>query len=94
MNAKVKKDGFDAQLAQLQDIVEQLESEDLPLEKAYELFEKGIALHKSCRTKLDEIEKKIETLLADDPEAVTTATATAKTKKPGGSADEDEEIPF
>jgi len=54
---------FEKSLKELEDIVHQLESEDLPLEKALALFEKGTALSKTCSKTLDEAEKKIEVLL-------------------------------
>lgn len=55
---------FETSLKELEEIVHQLESEDLPLEKAIALFEKGTTLSKTCSKTLDEAEKKIETLLA------------------------------
>lgn len=54
---------FETSLKELEEIVHQLESEDLPLEKAIALFEKGTSLSKTCSQTLDEAEKKIETLL-------------------------------
>ena len=55
---------FETSLKELEEIVHQLESEDMPLEKAIALFEKGTTLSKTCSKTLDEAEKKIETLLA------------------------------
>ena len=40
---------FEQQIARLQEIVTQLESEDLPLEKGVTLFQEGTALAKACR---------------------------------------------
>lgn len=72
------KQSFEKALEKLEKIVETLDSGDLPLEKALEKFEEGMALSKLCEQKLDEIEKKItvlsrdahgeitETLLSDD----------------------------
>lgn len=55
---------FETSLKELEEIVAQLESEDLPLEKAIALFEKGTTLSKVCSTTLEEAEKKIEVLFA------------------------------
>jgi exodeoxyribonuclease VII small subunit len=55
---------FETSLKELEDIVLQLESEDLPMEKALSLFEKGTELSKTCGKTLDDAEKKIEKLLS------------------------------
>jgi exodeoxyribonuclease VII small subunit len=54
---------FETSLKELEEIVQQLESQDLPLEKAIALFEKGTSLSKVCSKTLDDAEKKIEVLL-------------------------------
>jgi exodeoxyribonuclease VII small subunit len=53
---------FEAGLAELESVVKQLESGDLPLEKALELFEKGVQLSETCRKQLEEAETRIEVL--------------------------------
>jgi exodeoxyribonuclease VII small subunit len=53
---------FEASLAELEAVVKQLESGDLPLEKALELFENGMQLSESCRKQLAEAETKVELL--------------------------------
>ena len=50
-------------LTDLEDLVEELESGDLPLEKAMKKFEDGIKLTRACQTALKEAEQKIEILL-------------------------------
>jgi exodeoxyribonuclease VII small subunit len=55
--------GFEASLSELEDVVKQLESGDLPLEKALHYFEKGIALSEACRKQLEEAETRIEILM-------------------------------
>ena len=50
-------------LASLEDIVEELESGDLPLEKAMRKFEEGIKLTRSCQAALKDAEQKVEILL-------------------------------
>ncbi len=56
---------FEQSMKLLEQIVEQLESSELPLEKALKKFEEGIKLSKYCSEKLDEIEKKVTILLQD-----------------------------
>ena len=50
-------------LADLEDLVEELESGDLPLEKAMKKFEEGIKLTRSCQKALKDAEQKVEILL-------------------------------
>ena len=50
-------------LQSLEDLVEELESGDLPLEKAMKKFEEGIKLTRGCQTALREAEQKVEILL-------------------------------
>ena len=46
-------------------IVQRLESEELPLDESLQLFEEGIRLSRFCHQRLEEVEKKIELILAD-----------------------------
>jgi exodeoxyribonuclease VII small subunit len=50
-------------LATLESIVEELESGDLPLEKAMQKFEEGVKLTRSCQSALRDAEQKVEILL-------------------------------
>lgn len=52
-------------MEQLEQIVQDLESGDLPLENAIKRFEEGIKLSKFCSQKLDETEKKINLLIQE-----------------------------
>ena len=58
-----KEPSFEAGLAELEKIVEELEDGELPLEKSLTLFEKGVKLSDSCRKQLQEAESKVEILL-------------------------------
>ena len=60
---KSKNQDFETAIKRLEEIVAQLESGDLQLEKSLELFEEGIKLSRFCHTKLDEAERKVEILL-------------------------------
>jgi len=50
-------------LTDLEELVEELESGDLPLEKAMQKFEQGIKLTRSCQSALKDAEQKVEILL-------------------------------
>jgi len=57
---------FEASLESLEEIVQQLEGGDLPLEKSLELFEQGIKLSRQCQERLSQAERRIEVLLRDN----------------------------
>jgi exodeoxyribonuclease VII small subunit len=59
------KKTFEQAMKQLEEIVQDLESANLPLEKAIKTFEDGIQLSKYCNEKLDESEKRITILMKD-----------------------------
>ncbi len=54
---------FEECLRRLEEIVEQLEKGDIPLEQSLALFEEGMKLSQSCRTELEAAEGKVEILL-------------------------------
>jgi exodeoxyribonuclease VII small subunit len=56
---------FEDQLQRLEHIVRQLEDESVGLEGALELFEQGMGLAKSCRSRLEKVEQRVAELLAD-----------------------------
>ena len=58
-----KKFDLEKALTDLEELVEELESGDLPLEKAMKKFEEGIKLTRGCQTALKEAEQKVEILL-------------------------------
>ena len=57
------KKTFEQSLKELEKIVQELESGDLPLEEAVKKFEEGIQLSKFCSEKLDETERRITMLV-------------------------------
>jgi exodeoxyribonuclease VII small subunit len=61
MEPKVKD--FESALKSLEDIVAQLESGDLTLDRALELFEEGVKISCFCSAKLEEAERKVEVLI-------------------------------
>ncbi len=50
-------------LTDLEQLVEELESGDLPLERAMKKFEEGIKLTRSCQAALKDAEQKVQVLL-------------------------------
>ena len=56
---------FEAALERLEGIVRKLESGELPLDDSLAAFEEGVKLSAYCHRRLDEVEKKVQVLLAD-----------------------------
>ena len=54
---------FETGLDELERVVKEMESGDLPLERSLELFEKGMTLSEACRKQLEEAETRVEKLL-------------------------------
>lgn len=71
---------FEEAMERLEDIVSRLESGDVPLETAIELFQEGMRLSQLCGTKLEQVERKIEVLIESEG---------AIQKKPFAAANED-----
>lgn len=66
---------FEAALAELESIVQQLESGDVELEKSIAIYERGAALKAHCEKKLREAELKVEKIVLDDNGRVSTEDA-------------------
>ncbi len=62
MTAK-KSINLEKSLANLEALVEELESGDLPLDQAMKKFEEGIKLTRGCQAALKNAEQKVEILL-------------------------------
>jgi exodeoxyribonuclease VII small subunit len=54
---------FEAGLEQLENIVKEMETAELPLDRALELFERGVKLSAACRKQLEDAETKVEILM-------------------------------
>ena len=61
MELKVKD--FESALKSLEEIVTQLEGGDLTLDRSLDLFEQGVKISRFCNVKLEEAERKVETLM-------------------------------
>lgn len=60
------KKNFEDMITELEDIVKKLESGEQTLEESLELFEKGIKMTKECQGILDNAEKKVSVLMANE----------------------------
>ena len=59
---------FEDSIGRLEQIVQRLETDDLPLEDALALFEEGVKLARSTQHQLESAEKRVEQLLGIDEE--------------------------
>jgi len=78
---------FETAIGRLESLVEDMEREDLPLERLIVNYEEGIKLVKTCQQKLAEAEKKIEIIKRQagaDPE-LQAFTPEEKTDSPAPS---------
>jgi exodeoxyribonuclease VII small subunit len=66
------QNNFEASIARLQQIVEQLESGTLPLDESLQLFEEGIRLTRESQSQLDAAERRVEELLSVDEQGQAT----------------------
>ena len=49
----------------LEEILEKLEKDEIPLEKAFSLYQQGMEILRKCDARLDEVEKKVQILDED-----------------------------
>ena len=82
---------FEASLEALEQIVRQLESGDLALEKSLELFEQGIRLSRECQDRLSQAERRIEVLMRDNQGRT---VISAFEPNQGETSETDDESPF
>lgn len=61
-----KKKSFENAVQRLEEIVAELENSEIKLDDMLRLYEEGSELIKLCLSKLDDVEKKISVLSADD----------------------------
>ena len=79
-----KEPSFEDQLTKLQEIVNQLEQGNVPLEEAIEQFQAGIKLSKQLQQKLTSAEKTLGHLIDDDGEEKEYDKATDDPSNTGG----------
>ena len=58
-----KAGNFEVSLDELEKVVKELESGDLPLDRSLNLFSRGMQLSDTCRKQLEEAETRVEQLI-------------------------------
>lgn len=58
-----KAGNFENSLDELEKVVKELESGDLPLDRSLDLFSRGMQLSETCRKQLEEAETRVEQLI-------------------------------
>lgn len=64
-DASVEEMSFEDAMKELETVVSQLESGDVPLEDSIKLYERGAALKEHCQKKLAEAEEKVAKITLD-----------------------------
>lgn len=67
MSGKSKKDEMSIKesFEYLDDLLNKIQDEELPLEEAFALYEKGMKVLKECSGKIDAVEKKVKLIDAN-----------------------------
>lgn len=90
MTVRGKKERtFEEAMARLEQIVSEIDSEELGLEKQFELFQEGMGLARFCDAKLTEVQKSVEIVLKESGEEWKTAPF-AEDEEEGGDEDDDD----
>ena len=63
LKAEIETMSFEQALAELERIVQQLESGEVELERSIEIYERGAALRAHCESKLKTAELKVEKIV-------------------------------
>ncbi|HJP04412.1 MAG: exodeoxyribonuclease VII small subunit [Chromatiales bacterium] len=63
MSGQKRTPDLEKSLNELENIVQQLEEGDLPLEKALKQFEKGVKLSRDCQAALRAAEQRVQVLM-------------------------------
>ncbi len=71
MSRRKKSVDFEQSIAELEALVDALESGDLSLEDSLKTFEKGVKITRECQTALKDAEKKVEILSRDNQGEIT-----------------------
>lgn len=59
------KNTIEQNFEQLEEILRNMQSEDVTLDKSFELYNQGLKLVQDCNSKIDTIEKKIKIIEED-----------------------------
>ncbi|AGI85479.1 hypothetical protein MMALV_07410 [Candidatus Methanomethylophilus alvi Mx1201] len=63
MSEEVDKMSFEDSMKTLEDLVKQLESGELDLDKSLEVYERAVVLRDHCKKILDESDRKVQTIM-------------------------------
>ena len=63
MNEEVDKMSFEDSMKTLEDLVKQLESGELDLDKSLEVYERAVVHRDHCKKILDESDRKVQTIM-------------------------------
>jgi exodeoxyribonuclease VII small subunit len=74
-NADIAEMSFEHALAELERIVQQLESGEVELERSIAIYERGAALRAHCDSKLKDAELKVENIVRGEDGSVATEPA-------------------
>ena len=75
-------------MSELEEIVEQLESGDMPLEKSLKQFERGVRLSRECQSALKDAEQRVQILMESELKDLDPGTLAAL----DGEAEDEEEL--
>lgn len=54
-----KRQSLEEMFAQLENVIEEMEGEEISLERSFDLYKEGMGLLKQCSKSIDEVEKKV-----------------------------------
>ncbi|HTS01136.1 MAG TPA: exodeoxyribonuclease VII small subunit [Thermoanaerobaculia bacterium] len=63
---------FEKALERLQEVVAEMEDPERGLEASLELFEEGVSLSRFCRSRIEEIQKRVEVVLKETADSLST----------------------
>lgn len=84
-----KERSFEEAMERLEAIVSEIESDELGLEKQFELFQEGMSLARFCDAKLKEVQKSVELVLKESGEEWKTVPFETGLSPAEGSEDDD-----
>lgn len=62
---KEQEPSIEEAFVQIRGLLAEMEKDDVPLEKAFENYEKGMKLIRYCNERIDTVEKKVQMMNAD-----------------------------
>ncbi|MCA0982798.1 exodeoxyribonuclease VII small subunit [Halobacillus yeomjeoni] len=68
MSEKQEELSFEEAMKQLEELVEKLETGEVPLEKAIQYYQEGMKLSKECNEKLGNVEKQMQQIMNEHGE--------------------------